>query len=101
MVLLGPAEIAVTGSLAAGRGAAVRRSSAQPTGSGSPPSAAVTFWALEWRARLPLEACAGSELSGLVIVTPVTDTPEEFGERLKTEMAKSGKIVRDANIRAD
>jgi hypothetical protein len=36
-----------------------------------------------------------------VIVTPVTDTPEEFGERLKTEMAKSGKIVRDANIRAD
>jgi hypothetical protein len=36
-----------------------------------------------------------------MIVTPVADTPEEFGERLKAEMAKSGKIVRDANIRAD
>ena len=32
---------------------------------------------------------------------PVADTPEEFGERLKAEMAKWGGIVRDANIRAD
>ena len=32
---------------------------------------------------------------------PVADTPEEFGERLKVEMAKWGKVVRDANIRAD
>jgi tripartite-type tricarboxylate transporter receptor subunit TctC len=32
---------------------------------------------------------------------PVADTPEEFGERLKAEMAKWGKVVRDANIRAD
>jgi tripartite-type tricarboxylate transporter receptor subunit TctC len=32
---------------------------------------------------------------------PVADTPEEFGERLKAEMAKWGRIVRDANIRAD
>jgi tripartite-type tricarboxylate transporter receptor subunit TctC len=31
----------------------------------------------------------------------VADTPEEFGERLKAEMAKWGRIVRDANIRAD
>ena len=31
---------------------------------------------------------------------PVADTPEEFGERLKAEMAKWGKVVRDANIRA-
>ena len=28
------------------------------------------------------------------------DTPEEFGERLKAEMAKWGRVVRDANIRA-
>ncbi len=32
---------------------------------------------------------------------PVADTPAEFGERLKTEMAKWGKVVRDAKIRAD
>src|SRR6516165_8041420 len=32
---------------------------------------------------------------------PVADRPEEFGERLKAEMAKWGKVVRDANIRAD
>jgi tripartite-type tricarboxylate transporter receptor subunit TctC len=28
-------------------------------------------------------------------------TPEEFSERLKTEMTKWGKVVRDTNIRAD
>jgi tripartite-type tricarboxylate transporter receptor subunit TctC len=32
---------------------------------------------------------------------PVANTPAEFGERLKTEMAKWGKVVRDANIRAN
>jgi tripartite-type tricarboxylate transporter receptor subunit TctC len=32
---------------------------------------------------------------------PIANTPEEFGERLKAEMAKWGKVVRDANIRAD
>jgi tripartite-type tricarboxylate transporter receptor subunit TctC len=32
---------------------------------------------------------------------PVANAPEEFGQRLKTEMAKWGKVVHDANIRAD
>jgi tripartite-type tricarboxylate transporter receptor subunit TctC len=32
---------------------------------------------------------------------PVASTPEEFGERIKVEIAKWGKVVRDANIRAD
>jgi tripartite-type tricarboxylate transporter receptor subunit TctC len=32
---------------------------------------------------------------------PVANTPEEFGDRLKTEMARWGKVVRDAKIRAD
>ena len=32
---------------------------------------------------------------------PVANTPQEFGQRLKTEMEKWGKVVRDANIRGD
>jgi tripartite-type tricarboxylate transporter receptor subunit TctC len=32
---------------------------------------------------------------------PVANTPDEFGERIKSEIAKWGKVVRDANIRAD
>ncbi len=32
---------------------------------------------------------------------PVANTPEEFGQRLRAEMAKWGKVVRDAGIRAD
>jgi tripartite-type tricarboxylate transporter receptor subunit TctC len=32
---------------------------------------------------------------------PVADTPEQFGERIKTEIARWGKVVRDAGIRAD
>jgi tripartite-type tricarboxylate transporter receptor subunit TctC len=32
---------------------------------------------------------------------PVANTPQEFGQRLKTEMEKWGKVVRNANIRAD
>jgi tripartite-type tricarboxylate transporter receptor subunit TctC len=32
---------------------------------------------------------------------PVADAPEEFGERIKIEIARWGKVVRDANIRAD
>ncbi len=32
---------------------------------------------------------------------PVANTPDEFGDRLKTEMARWGKVVRDAKIRAD
>jgi tripartite-type tricarboxylate transporter receptor subunit TctC len=38
------------------------------------------------------------ELLGFV---PVANTPDEFGARLKTEMAKWAKVVHDANIRAD
>jgi tripartite-type tricarboxylate transporter receptor subunit TctC len=32
---------------------------------------------------------------------PVADTPEQFGARIKSEIAKWSKVVRDANIRAD
>ena len=32
---------------------------------------------------------------------PVANTPDEFGERIKSEIAKWGKVVRDANIKAD
>ena len=32
---------------------------------------------------------------------PVANTPEEFGERIRVEIAKWGKVVRDAKIRAD
>jgi tripartite-type tricarboxylate transporter receptor subunit TctC len=32
---------------------------------------------------------------------PVANTPEEFGARIKSEIAKWGKVVHDANIRAD
>jgi tripartite-type tricarboxylate transporter receptor subunit TctC len=32
---------------------------------------------------------------------PIANTPEEFAQRLKTEMAKWGQIVRDAHIRID
>jgi tripartite-type tricarboxylate transporter receptor subunit TctC len=32
---------------------------------------------------------------------PVANTSDEFGERIKSEIAKWGKVVRDANIRAD
>ena len=32
---------------------------------------------------------------------PVANTPEEFGERIKLEIARWSKVVRDANIRVD
>jgi len=32
---------------------------------------------------------------------PAANTPQEFEQRLKTEMEKWGKVVRDANVRAD
>ena len=32
---------------------------------------------------------------------PVANAPQQFGERLRTEMAKWGKVVHDAKIRAD
>jgi tripartite-type tricarboxylate transporter receptor subunit TctC len=32
---------------------------------------------------------------------PVADTPEAFGERIKLEIARWSKVVRDANIRAE
>jgi tripartite-type tricarboxylate transporter receptor subunit TctC len=32
---------------------------------------------------------------------PVANTPDEFGARIKSEIAKWSKVVRDANIRAD
>jgi tripartite-type tricarboxylate transporter receptor subunit TctC len=32
---------------------------------------------------------------------PVANTPDEFGARIKSEIAKWGKVVRDANIKTD
>jgi tripartite-type tricarboxylate transporter receptor subunit TctC len=32
---------------------------------------------------------------------PIANTPEEFGARIKTEMAKWGKVVRDAKLRIE
>ena len=32
---------------------------------------------------------------------PVANSPEEFSERIKVEIARWSKVVRDANIRAD
>jgi tripartite-type tricarboxylate transporter receptor subunit TctC len=32
---------------------------------------------------------------------PVANTPDEFGERIKAEIARWGKVVRDAGIKAD
>jgi tripartite-type tricarboxylate transporter receptor subunit TctC len=32
---------------------------------------------------------------------PVADTPDQFADRIKSEIARWGKVVRDANIRAD
>ena len=32
---------------------------------------------------------------------PVANLPEEFGDRIKVEIARWGKVVRDANIKAD
>jgi tripartite-type tricarboxylate transporter receptor subunit TctC len=32
---------------------------------------------------------------------PVANTPDEFGARIKAEIAKWSKVVHDANIRAD
>ena len=32
---------------------------------------------------------------------PVANTPQEFSERLKVEMARWGKVVRDAGIKGD
>lgn len=32
---------------------------------------------------------------------PIANTPEAFGERIKTEIARWGKVVRDAHIRAE
>ena len=32
---------------------------------------------------------------------PIADTPDDFGARIKTEIAKWSKVVHDANIRAD
>jgi tripartite-type tricarboxylate transporter receptor subunit TctC len=32
---------------------------------------------------------------------PVLNTPEEFSARIRTEMAKWGKVVRDANIKIE
>jgi tripartite-type tricarboxylate transporter receptor subunit TctC len=39
-------------------------------------------------------------LAGLA-TEPVTGTPEEFGELIRSEMAKWGRVVRDAGLKAD
>jgi tripartite-type tricarboxylate transporter receptor subunit TctC len=34
-------------------------------------------------------------------VEPVGSTPEQFGEHIKSQMAKWGKVVRDAGVKAE
>src|SRR5262249_24523704 len=34
-------------------------------------------------------------------LAPLANTPEEFGERIKSEIERWGKVVREANIHAD
>jgi tripartite-type tricarboxylate transporter receptor subunit TctC len=41
------------------------------------------------------------EKLGSVGFEPVVDTPDEFAARIKVELAKWGKVVRDANIRIE
>jgi tripartite-type tricarboxylate transporter receptor subunit TctC len=57
----------------------------------------------KWRdaiAKMVAEPDVKQRLEALGFV-PVASTPDEFGERIKVEIAKWGKVVRDANIRAD
>jgi tripartite-type tricarboxylate transporter receptor subunit TctC len=34
-------------------------------------------------------------------VEPVGSTPEQFGEHIKSQMAKWGKVVQDAGVKAE
>ncbi len=57
----------------------------------------------KWRndiAMMVAEPDVKQRLEGLGFV-PVANAPDEFGERIKLEIAKWGKVVRDAHIRAD
>ena len=57
----------------------------------------------KWRAaiaKMVAEPDVKQRLETLGFV-PVANTPEEFGERIKAEIARWGKVVRDAGIRAD
>jgi hypothetical protein len=36
-----------------------------------------------------------------VFFAPVANTPDQFGERIKFEMDKWGKVVRDARLRIE
>jgi tripartite-type tricarboxylate transporter receptor subunit TctC len=57
----------------------------------------------KWRsaiAKLVAEPDVKQRLEALGFV-PVVNLPEEFGERIKAEIARWGKVVRDAHIRAD
>ena len=56
-----------------------------------------------WRGDIA-KAVAGTDvkerLQGLGFA-PVANTPDEFGARIKAEIAKWSKVVHDANIRAN
>jgi tripartite-type tricarboxylate transporter receptor subunit TctC len=41
------------------------------------------------------------EKLGALGFIPIANTPEEFGARIKSEMAKWGKVVRDAKLRIE
>jgi tripartite-type tricarboxylate transporter receptor subunit TctC len=56
-----------------------------------------------WRSEVARMAAAADVKQRLEALGfgPVANTPEEFGARIKNEIARWGKVVRDANIRAD
>lgn len=56
-----------------------------------------------WRSEVARMAAAADVKQRLEALGfgPVANTPQEFGARIKNEIARWGKVVRDANIRAD
>jgi tripartite-type tricarboxylate transporter receptor subunit TctC len=41
------------------------------------------------------------ERMAVLSLEPVANTPEEFAGRIKAEIPKWGKVIRDANIKAE
>jgi tripartite-type tricarboxylate transporter receptor subunit TctC len=56
-----------------------------------------------WRAEIARIAATRDVMQRLETLgfVPVASTPDQFGIRIRTEIAKWNKVVRDANIRAD
>jgi tripartite-type tricarboxylate transporter receptor subunit TctC len=56
-----------------------------------------------WRGEIARIAATRDVMQRLEMLgfVPVASTPDQFGIRIKAEIAKWSKVVRDANIRAD